>query len=117
MVAKARPVFAPNGSTTTVPARMSDLVRRSELLSMYARPYRRGIPIVLRDLGAHRVAALATAEWRGARGDLARVRARRPHAAEADAEVAHDGYARETVLIRAVPLPGDRAHGHAVRTH
>jgi hypothetical protein len=155
---------------------MSDLVRRSELLTTYAHPYRRWLPIVLRGYGVQRVAALAVAlavvggivkattefgdgllvlgfsalvvalgyalwatlkgvrivrdhteEWRGRGGDLARARARRPHAGDADPEAAHDEYAvavsddgrlvtfaytplaaheeaaPETVLIRGIP--------------
>ena len=34
-----------------------------------------------------------TEEWRGAGGELSRVRARRPHAGDADPHVAHDEYA------------------------
>jgi hypothetical protein len=34
-----------------------------------------------------------TAEWRGAGGELARVRARRPHAGDTDPDAAHDEYA------------------------
>src|SRR4051794_8036523 len=45
-------------------------------------------------LGGVRIIRARTAEWRGPdRSELARVRERRPHAGEADPEVAHDEYA------------------------
>jgi hypothetical protein len=122
-------------------ARMSDLVRRSELMATYAHPYRRVLPAVLGGYGVHRTVALAlllttagvalslaadydgvlyaaiaalvatlgfaswatakgvlmirerTAEWRPRPSELARVRARRPHAPEADRDAAHHEYA------------------------
>jgi hypothetical protein len=134
--------YAPDGSATTVSSPMSSVLRRSELLDTYTRPYGRWMPHMLRGYGVHRVAGAAallavlgvlaelvfergetmlafavaaaaitvvyalwvslngvllvrerTAEWRGAGGELARVRARRPHAGDTDPDAAHDEYA------------------------
>jgi hypothetical protein len=135
----------------SLPARRDDpapperiAIARREVLDSYARPYRRSLPLALKQFHVHRLVAAdlalaglwalgaitgelslqllgatllmltlvitagvlaralidgisairrRTAEWRPGDGDLARARRRRPHAAEADADVAHDEYA------------------------
>ena len=119
-------------------------ITREDMLDSYAAPYRRWLPLALKQYGVHRYVAAdvvlgacwilgavtgyerlvpvaatltifaliitaavtaraltegveviraRTAEWRPGKGDLAKVRRNRPHAVEADLDIAHDEYA------------------------